>query len=415
MKLPSDTPRLPKWAFVLGWAGLMCAAWVIWYFAARPITGVALVSVVVCVNVAAVVIVIPFITDYFAASEEAMDNRQRSLQALSVTISSAAEQVSIAATGLQGIAEAAQDNYGKFEQLSKTVEARIAEMESRLASAAKDDGEAAVKYEAAARKVAKAAADFESGAAKAASASEAARSAAADLEAAAARASAAAGSARMAPQKAAEPPHAEQPPVPADRIAQVRPAVRKSEHPFDGEPDEAPRPGAAPAISRAAAALSEAPEEGAPAAAEPPPPATESAPPAAEPAPTPTPRKRAPRKPAPEQAPPPPEELTLEAPPQPEPAAAAEPAVSADGATRLVVTAYIGIGNRLFIRGEGPGLSWEKGVPLSFVSIGKWRWETNDASGAVRFKLYKNDEAECTSLGERSIDPGAQQELTASF
>jgi hypothetical protein len=92
-----------------------------------------------------------------------------------------------------------------------------------------------------------------------------------------------------------------------------------------------------------------------------------------------------------------------------------EPAVSSDGATRLVVTAYIGIGNRLFIRGEGPGLSWEKGVPLSFVSIGKWRWDTNDATSAVRFRLYKNDELECTALGERSVEPGAQQELTASF
>jgi len=110
-------------------------------------------------------------------------------------------------------------------------------------------------------------------------------------------------------------------------------------------------------------------------------------------------------------------DLPLEPPAEVAPAAPGnpEPAVSADGATRLVVTAYIGIGNRLFIRGEGPGLSWEKGVPLAFVSIGKWRWETNDAAAPVRFKLYKNDEVECTALGERSVGPGAQQDLTASF
>jgi hypothetical protein len=109
--------------------------------------------------------------------------------------------------------------------------------------------------------------------------------------------------------------------------------------------------------------------------------------------------------------------LVLESPEEPAPAAPeiAEPAVSADGATRLVVTAYIGIGNRLFIRGEGPGLGWDKGVPLSFVSIGKWRWETNDATKAVTFRLYKNDETECTALGERSVAPGAQLELNASF
>ena len=101
--------------------------------------------------------------------------------------------------------------------------------------------------------------------------------------------------------------------------------------------------------------------------------------------------------------------------PAPQSAELAERVLTSDGATRLVVTAYIGIGNRLFIRGEGPGLSWEKGVPLQFVSIGKWRWETSDATGPVGFKLYKNDSVECTALGSQILDPGHQQELTASF
>jgi hypothetical protein len=92
-----------------------------------------------------------------------------------------------------------------------------------------------------------------------------------------------------------------------------------------------------------------------------------------------------------------------------------ERVLSSDGATRLLVTAYIGIGNRLFIRGTGPGLSWEKGTPLQFVSIGKWRWETNDASGPVQFKLYKNDDVECAALGAQKLDPGYQQEVTAAF
>jgi hypothetical protein len=93
----------------------------------------------------------------------------------------------------------------------------------------------------------------------------------------------------------------------------------------------------------------------------------------------------------------------------------AEGVLTSDGATRLLVTAYIGIGNRLFIRGHGPGLSWDKGVPLQFVSIGKWRWETNDAGGPVRFRLYKNDAVECAALGEQSVEPGHQQEVTAAF
>jgi hypothetical protein len=89
--------------------------------------------------------------------------------------------------------------------------------------------------------------------------------------------------------------------------------------------------------------------------------------------------------------------------------------LSADGATRLIVTAYIGIGNRLFIRGSAPGLSWEKGHPLQFVSIGKWRWESAEVTEPVKIKLLKNDQTECASLGELTLAPGHQAEVTANF
>ena len=89
--------------------------------------------------------------------------------------------------------------------------------------------------------------------------------------------------------------------------------------------------------------------------------------------------------------------------------------VSSDGFTRLIATAYIGIGNKLYIRGEGPGLSWDKGVPLQFVSIGKWRWETPDATAPVTAKLYKNDQIECHGLGALTLEPGRQREVNAGF
>jgi cell division protein FtsB len=92
-----------------------------------------------------------------------------------------------------------------------------------------------------------------------------------------------------------------------------------------------------------------------------------------------------------------------------------ERSISSDGFTRLVATAYIGIGNKLFVRGDGPGLSWDKGVPLQFVSIGKWRWETPDATKSITVKLYKNDQQECTSLGPVTLEPGNQHEVTADF
>jgi hypothetical protein len=99
---------------------------------------------------------------------------------------------------------------------------------------------------------------------------------------------------------------------------------------------------------------------------------------------------------------------------QTEAAATVEPSVSADGATRLLVTAYIGIGNKLYIRGDGPGLSWDKGVPMKFVSIGKWGWATDEATGPVACKLYKNDETVALS-GEVSLEPGQHVEVTALF
>lgn len=108
---------------------------------------------------------------------------------------------------------------------------------------------------------------------------------------------------------------------------------------------------------------------------------------------------------------PPPDEFDQEAQDAPELSAA----VSADGITRLIVTAYIGIGNKLHIRGDGPGLSWDKGAPLQFISIGKWRWESPDADAPINFKLYKNDEIECSSLGRQTLRPGYQHEVPANF
>jgi hypothetical protein len=91
-----------------------------------------------------------------------------------------------------------------------------------------------------------------------------------------------------------------------------------------------------------------------------------------------------------------------------------ESAASSDGATRLLVTAYIGIGNKLFIRGDGPGLSWDKGVPMQFVSIGKWGWASHDATAPIKCKLYKNDESAALS-GEVAVEPGRHVEVTALF
>lgn len=101
--------------------------------------------------------------------------------------------------------------------------------------------------------------------------------------------------------------------------------------------------------------------------------------------------------------------------PDSDPAPAAEPALSHDGYTRLIATAYIGIGNKLFVRGDGPGLRRDKGVPLQFVSIGKWRWESAELLFPAKVKLYKNDQTECVALGEITLEPGHHHEVSATF
>ncbi len=85
-----------------------------------------------------------------------------------------------------------------------------------------------------------------------------------------------------------------------------------------------------------------------------------------------------------------------------------------DGATRLIVGAFIGISNKLYIRGDGPGLDWDKGTPMELVGIGKWEWKTYDASGAIQCKVLINDE-QWTDTENLTIEPNTTLETTASF
>ncbi len=51
----------------------------------------------------------------------------------------------------------------------------------------------------------------------------------------------------------------------------------------------------------------------------------------------------------------------------------------------------VGLGNALYIRGQGDGLSWDKGQPLSPGFGGSWIWKTGKAKGRVLFTLLLND------------------------
>lgn len=84
------------------------------------------------------------------------------------------------------------------------------------------------------------------------------------------------------------------------------------------------------------------------------------------------------------------------------------------GTSTLVATAYIGIGNKLYVRGDGPGLSWEQGVPMQFLAIGKWGWTSPDAGAPITCRIYRNDET--PMLDENiTIPPGERAEITPRF
>jgi hypothetical protein len=82
--------------------------------------------------------------------------------------------------------------------------------------------------------------------------------------------------------------------------------------------------------------------------------------------------------------------------------------------TSLIATAYIGIGNKLFLRGDGPGLSWEEGVPMQFLSIGKWGWSTLGVEAPVTCRIYKNDDEPAID-GDILLNPAELKEISPRF
>ena len=538
--LPSDTPRLPKWPFLVGDAALLGTAALIATRSLDPWSGAPLIASVSCVALGTVLGAIPFLTDYARKQDIALDDRQRALEELARTVATAAEQIGIAAQGLHTITELAQKNLKQAEQLPHKLQDKIAELQQQITLANDEEKEELERDLAALRsseserlevvvdKIQKAAGEWTKLQTSATSQLTALQTGLAALpdhsrtatdqlvqtiDDLAAHVVAELGKAGVAIEKSFRDTAAEQAQEAEARLQKTVAALEqrlaqtgeqltgridaelrrfdetvkdaRPAAPAASEPAPAPAPsrpfknarGIHGLISRATGGALTPPPSSEPAtSANPgtqPAPAIEDA---AAPAPAPepeapkseaTPAESAPRvpletptlpQPAEAQnasAAPAPESEAEEEPvaPAPKPARRAKPiddqptlgldlgdidadapaeeqsefsqispdearpasAMSADGATRLLVTAYIGIGNRLFIRGQGPGLHADKGQPLQFVSIGKWRWETTDAAAPVRVRLYKNDQVECVSVGELTLEPGHQSEVTANF
>lgn len=81
---------------------------------------------------------------------------------------------------------------------------------------------------------------------------------------------------------------------------------------------------------------------------------------------------------------------------------------------RVVVKYDVGFNNTLAIRGNGAGLSWDRGAPLKNVGPDEWVWETSAPFTDCEFKVLINDQNyEC---GENHhLGPSAKFQYTPSF
>jgi len=434
-------PRLPKWIFLVIDLGLLLTAFIIVFFTKNPYAPLPFVSAVLLVVAAAIIAMIPFLRDLSAEIAEDTKLERAKLADQAQRLDAAAESLARAAAQIKAVEEAVHKTAHAAENLPYRMQEKLAEFNQQLASTEDEEKERLTeelatlrqseseRLQGIAEKIHKATTELNALEAATRKQLAAAQDAAAGKFEARLNAIVAAAETRLAmlSVKVTAAPLAF---TPLAAPVEVRPAETSPEAPGDQTspvaevlvPPEAPAASSAPVVE--SVSVSEAavapPSLGEPKSKKPRAPrkskAEETLAAMSEPMPGDIPLESSgeatfPDAPA-DIAPLPTEESSVDL--SAETPAKAEASVSADGATRLLVTAYIGIGNKLYIRGDGPGLSWDKGVPMKFVSIGKWGWSSDEATGPVACKLYKNDETAALS-GEVFLEPGQHVEVTALF
>lgn len=90
------------------------------------------------------------------------------------------------------------------------------------------------------------------------------------------------------------------------------------------------------------------------------------------------------------------------------------PAQSEAPATFISARVDIGFGNHLYLRGEGPGLSWDHGVAMDCIAADGWAATLKGAVSPVIFKVLINDETWCTG-NDYVVEPGQSVTVTPTF
>ena len=93
---------------------------------------------------------------------------------------------------------------------------------------------------------------------------------------------------------------------------------------------------------------------------------------------------------------------------------AVKPVAAKKIATTIIAQIDIGFGNLLHIRGEGPGLSWDRGLEMDCVADNQWKVVLGESARPIVFKFLVNDLT--WSAGEDySVEPGASVTLAPTF
>ncbi|MDR1173456.1 MAG: hypothetical protein LBK24_01520 [Puniceicoccales bacterium] len=81
----------------------------------------------------------------------------------------------------------------------------------------------------------------------------------------------------------------------------------------------------------------------------------------------------------------------------------------------VIAKANIGFGNRLYIRGDDCGLSWDKGIAMKYMNDDLWQWECKDAPSKTNFefKVLINDEI--WSTGENYAASNKNNKICPAF
>ena len=74
----------------------------------------------------------------------------------------------------------------------------------------------------------------------------------------------------------------------------------------------------------------------------------------------------------------------------------------------------VGFGNTLYIRGEGPGLNWDRGQTLDCQRDDLWSFTIEAAAKPIIFKFLINDETWCTG-DDYVVEPGNKITLVPTF